>query len=292
MSITLRALEKGLLLSGVRNWLVTSKKLDQWAAHPRKPYAGRPPALVRRKIEVTRSDIDGWPVYEVIPRLPEGEAANGHLIFLHGGGYVLDLLPMHWLFIAKVARDLRRTVTVPIYPLTPEHTYRDVYPLLLSVYRRVLDTHDAKSVAFMGESAGGGLALGLCHAARDAGLPQPRSIVLLSPWLHAGLPSPEVAEIAKIDPILSLDRMREAAEWYAGGDPLDNPLLSPSIGPLDGLPHIAVVTGTHDLLNPDARAFRRRTLAEGIEIGWYEQDGGIHGWLSREAWRYVRSVAS
>ena len=79
-------------------------------------------------------------------------------------------------------------MTVHHYPLAPEHTYRDVYPFLLNVYRRVLDTHDPQSVVFLGESAGGGLALGLCHAVRAAGLPKPRNAVLLSPWLHAGLP--------------------------------------------------------------------------------------------------------
>jgi hypothetical protein len=31
------------------------------------------------------------------------------------------------------------------------------------------------------------------------------------------------------------------------------------------------------MLNPDAQAFRRRAEAEGIQIGWYELDGGIHG---------------
>lgn len=58
-------------------------------------------------------------------------------------------------------------LTVPIDPLAPEHTYRDVDPFLRNVYRRVLDAHDSKSIVFMGDSAGGGLALGLCHPVRE-----------------------------------------------------------------------------------------------------------------------------
>jgi acetyl esterase/lipase len=35
----------------------------------------------------------------------------------------------------------------------------------------------------MGDSSGGGMALALAQKARDAGLQQPRDLVLLSPWL-------------------------------------------------------------------------------------------------------------
>ncbi|WP_164478680.1 alpha/beta hydrolase [Mycolicibacterium stellerae] len=291
MSATMRGLEKVLRLSRIRDWLVTQRKIESWAANPRRPYSGRPGLLVRMKADVARNDLAGWPVYEMTPKLPASSQVDGHLLYLHGGGYVLDLVgAMHLPFIAKAGVDLRRTVTVPIYPLAPEHTYREAYRLLLDVYRRILTTHDPKSIVFMGDSAGGGLALGLCHAAREVGMPQPRDVVLLSPWLHVGFPSPDVAAVAEIDPILNLELMREVAARYAGGDPLDHPLLSPAAGPLTDLPRVTIVTGTHDLLNPDARAFRDRARDEGVDIGWYEIDGGIHGWLSKDAWRYVRGV--
>ena len=66
---------------------------------------------------------------------------------------------------------------------------------------------------------------------------------------------------------------------YAGGDPLDAPLISPSVGPLNGLPRLTVFTGTHDVLNPDARAFLQRATAHGLDIGWYEREGGMHVWM-------------
>jgi monoterpene epsilon-lactone hydrolase len=176
----------------MRDWTQRPAKLEQWTARPRQPYAGLPPRRVRRKVDVTRRDLDGRPVYEISPKPRDSATLNGHVLYLHGGGYVIDLMPWaHWPMTAKFSVLLHRTVTLPIYPLAPEHTYRDVYSFLLNVYRRVLDDHDLKSVAFMGDSAGGGLALGLCHAARDAG-PQPSHAVLLSPWLRAGLPDPPI----------------------------------------------------------------------------------------------------
>ena len=297
-SVRHRAVAKAMLLSRMRHWTQRPRQLEQWAATPRQPYTGIPPRRVRRKVDVDRGDLDGWPVYEISPKLGDGATRNGHVLYLHGGGYVEELMPRaHWPMVAKLSVLLRRTATLPIYPLAPEHTYREVYPFLLDVYRRVLASHNPESVVFMGDSAGGGLALGLCHAVREAGLPQPSHTVLLSPWLHAGLPDPAVAAVAKIDPMLNLQYMHRAAEYYAGGDPLDHPLVSPATGPLTGLPRIVLLTGTHDLLNPDARAFRRRAQAEGVDIDWYEVDGGYHVWMggpvgrdARDAWEFVAEI--
>lgn len=275
-SLTQRLLRR----TGVRNRLFPAAKLDHWAAHPRLPYSGQPAKWVLKKILVTRVDLDGRPVYEVTPRLVDRDSFKGHLLYMHGGAYVLDLIPQfHWPAIAKLANTVRRTVTVPIYPIAPEHSYREVFPFLLQVYRRLLESHQPDSLAFMGDSAGGGMAFALCHAVRDAGLPPPSHAVLLSPWMHVALPDPDVPAVAKVDPLLNLDDLRAAGIRYASGDPLDTPLVSPSAGPLDGLPRLAVFTGTHDVLNPDARAFHQRATAEGIDIGWHELRGGMHVWM-------------
>lgn len=284
--------------TGVRNRLFPAAKLDRWAANPRLPYTGRPSKHLLKKIDVIRADLDGRPVFEVTPKRTAGGSLNGHVLYLHGGGYVLDLIPsFHWPAIAKLANTLRRTITVPIYPLAPEHTYREVFPFLLRLYQRILQTHEPRSVAFMGDSAGGSMALALCHAVRDAGLPQPRDAILLSPWMHLALPDPDVPAVARIDPLLNADDLRAVAVRYAGGDSLDNPLLSPGIGALTGLPRLTVFTGTHDLLNPDTRAFHRRTLAEGLDIGWHEREGGMHVWMyvlgthaARVAFDQIRSA--
>jgi monoterpene epsilon-lactone hydrolase len=295
-----RWLARALLLSQSRYLTLRPSKIDRWAAGPpRHPYAGSPPKRLAATVAITRNDFDGWPGYEVRPKLPKGVTLDGHMLYLHGGCYVEEFAPaLYWPFLANLSVLLRRTVTVPMYPLAPEHTYREVYPFLLGVYRRILQDHDPKSIVFMGDSAGGGLALGLCHASREADLPQPSDAVLLSPWLHAGLPDPAVPAVAKIDPILNLDFMHRAASYYAGGDPLDHPLISPATGPLFELPRITVMTGTHDMLNPDARAFHRRARAEGIDIGWYELDGGIHGWMgftplgrdAQDARQYIHDI--
>jgi acetyl esterase/lipase len=266
--------------SGLRNRILPLHKLDQWKQHPRTLYTGLPGKRVLRRIEVQRTEFHGFPLYRVTPRLPEQQKLNGHMIYLHGGAYVMDFIPaVHWPLIARLANLLRRSITVPIYPLAPEHTYRDVFPLLLAIYRRILDDFEPDAVMFAGDSAGGGMALGLCHALRDAGIPQPRDALLLSPWMHVGFPNPRAAAVARIDPALSIDALRVAGERYAGGAPLDFPLISPGAGPLGGLPRLTIFTGTHDVLNPDTRDFHRRALAAGVQINWHERRRAMHCWM-------------
>ena len=99
---------------GARARLFPAEKLDGWAAHPRLPYTGRPSKHLLKKIDVVRVDVAGHPVFEVTPRRCAGSAPAGHVLYLHGGGYVLDLIPgFHWPAIAKLANMLGRTITVP-----------------------------------------------------------------------------------------------------------------------------------------------------------------------------------
>jgi acetyl esterase/lipase len=254
------------------------QKLDYFSTHPRAPYAGLPSRAVRRTLDITRNDLDGRPVYEAAPI--QGGDTRGHMLYLHGGGYVVDLIPaVHWPFIARLACALRRTVTVPIYPLAPEHSYRDVFAFLLRVYDRMLTTHPAGNVLVTGDSAGGSMALALCHALRKIDGQQPGAALLLSPWLDVALSHPDSEAVARIDPALDIGRLRVAGRHYAGGDPLDNPLISPGLGKIAGLPPLSIYTGTHDVLNPDTRAFRDRAEAEGADLKWHEEERAMHCWM-------------
>jgi acetyl esterase/lipase len=102
---------------------------------------------------------------------------------------------------------------------------------------------------FAGDSAGGSMALALCHALRDADVVQPSSLLMFSPWLDVRIPAPEAEAVARIDPCLNIDHLREVGTRYAGGDPLDTPLVSPGVGALTGLPPMTVFTGSHDVLD-------------------------------------------
>lgn len=230
-----------------------------------------PPARLRRRHRITEGECGGFGVYTVDPR---GRAPHCSVIYLHGGAYIGEITAHHWRFVARLAERGARVI-VPIYGLAPRWTHRDAYPFLDGV----LDRHTADMPGpwtLMGDSAGGGLALGWAQTLRDRGadVRQPDRLVLLSPWLDLTIANPEVAGID--DPWLVRDGLLEVGRAWAGGDDPTDPRLSPLFGELAGLPGIDLHAGTRDLSYPDCVLLRDRAAAAGVPVGLTVVDGGLH----------------
>ena len=91
-----------------------------------KKEKGDPPPSVQRACQIERGSWQGVPCYTVRPF--HGKGANGHVLYLHGGGYVFETVPAHWQLLSTLINRSDVTATVPLYPLAPEHTSRDTYP--------------------------------------------------------------------------------------------------------------------------------------------------------------------
>lgn len=229
-----------------------------------------PPARLRRRHLVTESECEGFGVYTVVPR---GREPHCTVIYLHGGAYIGEITAHHWTFLSLLA-DRGARVVAPIYGLAPQYSYRDAYPFVTQVYRRFAGSPGP--LTLMGDSAGGGLALGLAQTLRDlgAGVRQPDRLMLISPWLDLTIANPEVAEVD--DPWLVREGLLEVGRaWAAGDDPAD-PRLSPLNGELAGLPAVDMHAGTRDLSYPDCKLLRDRAVAAGVPASLTVVEGGLH----------------
>lgn len=82
----------------------------------------------------------------------------------------------------------------------------------------------------MGDSAGGGLALGLAHALHNESVPQPKQLVLLSPWLDVTMSHPEIPKYEDADPILSSWGLKRVGElWAYSADNTNHIYVSPKM---------------------------------------------------------------
>jgi acetyl esterase/lipase len=210
----------------------------------RKPVP--PPRGVRRDDEL------GFPTFTLTPS--SGGTAH-QLLYLHGGGYVFDIASQHWSFVSLLAERLDATVTVPLYPLAPEHTWRDSLPPLTKRLTEL--SANSAPVSVMGDSAGGGLALSLVHRAAAAGV-LPHRVVLIAPFLDATVSSPESVRLERIDPWLGVAGGREAGRLWAGNDDPARPEVSPLFADQTNLPPTLVFVGGRDCLAPQARDFAER----------------------------------
>ena len=64
-------------------------------------------------------NVDGFNVITVSGKKTNG----GHVIFLHGGGYVEQATASHRRIIEELVKMYGLKVTLYTYPLAPEHTY-------------------------------------------------------------------------------------------------------------------------------------------------------------------------
>ncbi len=199
-----------------------------------------------------------------------------YILYLHGGAYVHNLVKQHWSFIYKLLSNTQYHFVVPDYPLAPAHTYKDSFEMVVPVYKELLQTAGSENVVIMGDSAGGGFALALAQYARNEQLSQPHHIVLLSPWLDVSLQNPEIRDVDPFDPLLGVEGAQLAGKAYAGESDLDNYMISPINGPVEGLAPISIYIGSYDILVPDARKFKQLANAAGIPINYIEYPKMIH----------------
>lgn len=227
-----------------------------------------PPRRLRSRHLLDERAVLGFRCFTVTPR---SGATGRAVLYLHGGGYVNSIAPQHWALISKLA-DQGAVVHVPLYGLAPQHTFTEAYALLDAVYAGL----DPAELVIMGDSAGGGLALGFTQTLRDAGLKLPRSLTLIAPWLDVACRNPEIDALEPLDPWLARPGARLAGKSWAGGADLDDPRLSPVFGDVVGLPPLSVYCGSLDIVLPDVTVLDVKARAAGVEVDLTIAEGACH----------------
>jgi monoterpene epsilon-lactone hydrolase len=268
-SLQMRAVSAALRLTR-KPRMATAERARKRMAAPKGP--ADPPAKLRKRHDVSSRQVGGFPCHTVAPR---GRRAERAAVYLHGGAYISEISPQHWALISQLA-DAGVRVEVPSYGLAPQHTYRDAYPFLTAVYRQLLAEVDASAVTLVGDSAGGGLALGFAQTLLGSDLPQPRRLVLISPWLDLTLSHPDLPAVELRDPWLSSVGLAEAARSWAGGDDPTDPRLSPGNGPLAGLAPVDVYVGTREICLPDVLQLQDRGATEDVKLQVTVCEGAVH----------------
>ena len=197
-----------------------------------------------------------------------GTGAGRVLLFLHGGGYELGSVRSDGELAARLGRASGMRVLFPEYRLAPEHPFPAAIDDVLAAWRwlRAGQGVSASSIAVAGDSAGGGLAVALLVAARDAGEALPAAAVLMSPTVDLTSSGASMTERADQDPISTPAMLRQfASDYLAGTDP-KTPLASPLFAALSGLPPLLIQVGTADLLLSDSERLAAAAAKAGVDV--------------------------
>ena len=226
-----------------------------------------PPPRVAGRHDVRVAEVGGTRVVW----LDESRAAQGTVVFLHGGSYHSGPLAPQWEWFGALVRETGTAGLMIDYSLAPRHSF----PVALEEVLAVVATLDGPWV-LAGDSAGGGLALGAVYELRDHDLPQPRALVLSSPWLDVTMSNPAARSNQKLDPMLSLRGLARGAEPYAGAHDPRDPRISPLFGDPGDLPPMLVHVGTRELFLRDCEEWKRRCEHAGTRCELIVVDGAFH----------------
>ena len=241
---------------------VTAKLARRQSTHPRK-YAA--PNSLARSFEISHDRKLGWPIYELKPKSRE---AAFQIVYFHGGGYILEIMPAQYQFAASLARKVSAKLTVPIFTCAPGETVETTVPKAVEIVRDIV-AHSTVPVILLGDSAGAGLAVVVAQElAADKGNRAGKiaKLLLVSPWVDLEMQNPKILEIDPWDPLLSKAGLDVAAALYAGDRSLNDPWLSPINGKLQGLPPTTILIGSHDIFYGDSLKLAELLADAGVKV--------------------------
>ena len=183
------------------------------------------------------------------------------ILYCHGGGYTSGNLGYSRPLASKLTSATGWETLCFEYRLAPENPF----PAAVDDARRAWDYlmylgYGARDVVVAGDSAGGNLALVLCHQLKKAGRQLPGRLVLMSPWTDMTASGLSYTQRAELDPTITLDYIRAVREVYAGGQDLASPLLSPLFGDFTGFPPTLIQVCSNEILYSDSLRLHQRIL--------------------------------
>jgi acetyl esterase/lipase len=211
------------------------------------------------------------------------------IVAVRGGGYCLGSLGSNRRFAGLLAQACDANVLNVGYRNAPEHPFPAALHDVLAAYRGLLaGGADHADVAFVGNSAGGGLTLACLLALRDAGDPLPACAAVLSPWTDLANTSSSVRTNAPTEMLLDPAALDTTAGYYAPADRLTDPYVSPLYADPTGLPPLLVHVSAAEILLDDSLRLVERYRRAGVDVTLHVEQHVPHVWhlfagLLREA---------
>ncbi|CAM1509544.1 Fc.00g032830.m01.CDS01 [Cosmosporella sp. VM-42] len=240
------------------------------------------------------------------------KATPKRILYFAGGGWQMPPSKNHWDLCAEMVCRLPNTkVTLVSYPLAPKNPAWVSFPHIEKAYVKLLQeaTMKDETVIVAGDSSGGNIALCLVLWTLTAREPNqtmkaPAAILAMCPTTDLKHDLPGIKDVEKFDPILTVDFINSTArKWCPEPTPdsqapdglpvdadakpnsqldwsFDDPRISPIRADLAPLVRRGVkihgITGSYDVLEPDAVVFRDKCKESGVEGEWLSWKGQMH----------------
>lgn len=220
------------------------------------------------------------------------------ILQLHGGGYVGALKNSYRTMAGLYAEVGKGAKVLTIdYRVAPEHPFPAALMDAYAAYCWLLEQgHSGKQIILAGDSAGGGLAMALCHYLKDHEVELPAGIIAMSPWTDLTAGGSSYKDNYEIDPVFGCGGdylIHDSA--YIGEHDAKNPYISPAFGDFTGFPPMLIQVGTCEMLLSDSEIVAKKALEAGVKVRLSKYEGMFHVFQmaaklmpeSRKAWAEV-----
>lgn len=206
-------------------------------------------------------------------------ASDAVLLHFHGGAYVSGNLLQARMVISPIAAEAKLQGVTFAYRLAPAHPFPAQLEDALEVYRMVLRLGaKPERIGFVGESAGGNLALALALKLRDMGETLPGALCLLSPWTDPAQTGESYYTKREEDATIDVEDLMVSAREFVGGDEslFQSPLVSPIYADFTGFPPTQIHAGESEVLLSDSKTLAQVMRRDGVEVSFLHWAGMPH----------------
>jgi len=237
---------------------------------------------IEKRVNIKDVIIDNIPLRIVTPLNKDKMLPT--IIYYHGGCFVSGGFSTHDNQLRQLSFLSGCRVIAVQYRLAPEHAYPaahdDAENAANIIWRHSeLLGVDRNYITFVGDSAGGHLALISALRVRNTGQWLPRQLILIYPMLDATASSNSY-KINGSDYLLTSDTLLSGFEAYFPNTDFTHPEASPLFrNDFAGLPPVHIITAEYDPLRDEGENLFSRMIDQGVTCTAQRYLGVIHGFF-------------
>jgi len=255
---------------------------------------------IEKRVNIKDVIIDNIPLRIVTPLNKDKMLPT--IIYYHGGCFVSGGFSTHDNQLRQLSVLSGCRVIAVQYRLAPEHAYPaahdDAENAANIIWRHSeLLGVDRNYITFIGDSAGGHLALISALRVRNTGQWLPRQLILIYPMLDATASSNSY-KINGSDYVLTSDTLLSGFEAYFPNTDFTHPEASPLFrNDFAGLPPVHIITAEYDPLRDEGENLFSRMIDQGVTCTAQRYLGVIHGFfqlggISQTARNLMRDICT
>ncbi len=241
--------------------------------------AGAVPAPDTSEMEIEDRMVPADP--EVAVRIYRPQQAQGAIVWLHGGGFVMGDLDTEHPWATRLAESCGAVVISVGYRLAPEHPFpaalNDAYAVLTWTAEHAAELGiDPARIAVGGHSCGAGIAAAVALRARDQQGPPIRFQLLNQPELDDRQETWSARNFTDT-PWMTRDKLAATWRHYLGSAPASQYAAPARADDLSGLPPAYIATAEFDPLRDEDITYALRLLQAGVPVELHQWPGTFHG---------------